>query len=190
MTIFAMCLILFASRRGLLGVKVTHLVEQYGDNVFALLFRARPEFPFSIQILKQLPFFGFGTVSDPFNHVHLNIVYSSTLSFQEQHFLLNRILSSGFNLHSWCFDLVARAGFLSFIPILIYAAFLIRSIFSYNLISKYPGLTYICIVSLEDLFFSPYSWFVSIQIALSFVAIYLAKESAIPDHGSRIIVKT
>lgn len=173
LTLVIVALILFLARNGLLGGKVESLTGQYGSNLSDSFFRARPEFTYSLQILKDLPFFGYGTISDPFNHIHLQLVSSNFLTIQEQHFLLNRILVNGFNLHSWMFDLVARAGFLCFLPLAYYAILLVRSIFAFELISNYPGLTFICTISLVDLFFSPYSWFVSIQIAFSFLAIFL-----------------
>ncbi len=172
-TTISISAIVFLARNGWFGTKLEQLSVQYGRNFSESLFRARPEFTYSMQILRNLPFLGYGTVPDPFNHIQLELVTSSSLTIQEQHFLLNRILVDGFNLHSWTFDLVVRAGFLCFIPIFLYAILLIRTIFSFDLISKYPGLSFICIVTLEDLFFSPYSWFVSIQIAFSFLAIYM-----------------
>ena len=172
-TTISISAIVFLARSGWLGTRLELLSVQYGRNFSESFFRARPEFTYSMQILQNLPFLGYGTVPDPFNHIQLELVTSSSLTFQEQHFLLNRILVDGFNLHSWTFDLVARAGFLCFIPIFLYAILLVKTIFSFDLISKYPGLSFICIVSLEDLFFSPYSWFVSIQIAFSFLAIYM-----------------
>ncbi len=180
--------IIFLARGGFLGARLEQLSGQYGDDFFESFFRARPELTYSMQILKDLPFLGHGTVSDPFNHVNLQLVTSSSLTFQEQHFLLNRILVNGFNLHSWTFDLVARAGFLCFLPLAWYAFLLIRAIFSFELISNYPGLTFICIVCLEDLFFSPYSWFVSIQIAFSFLAIYMSHQFIAAEREARRIV--
>jgi hypothetical protein len=188
-TAVTISIIVFLARGGWLGTRLEILSGQYGSNFAESFFRARPEFTYSTQILKDLPFLGYGTVSDPFNHINIQLVTSSSLTFQEQHFLLNRILVDGFNLHSWTFDLVVRAGFLCFIPILWYAFLLIRTIFSFELISNYPGLTFICIVCLEDLFFSPYSWFVSIQIAMSFLAIYLSHQFLIAEREMRSSVK-
>jgi len=176
LTVVILVLILFFARNGLLGGRVESLAGQYGSNLSDSFFRARPEFTYSLQILRSLPFFGYGTIADPFNHIHLQLVNSNFLTIQEQHFLLNRILVNGFNLHSWTFDLVARAGFLCFLPLAYYAILLFRSIFSFELISNYPGLTFICTISLVDLFFSPYSWFVSVQIAFSFLAIFLSQQ--------------
>jgi hypothetical protein len=188
-TLIMVSTIIFMAQSGLLGLRAEALSGQYGNNLSGLLFRARPEFTFSLQILQNLPFLGYGTIADPYNHIRLEIVSSSTLTGQEQHFLLNRILLNGFNLHSWAFDLVARAGFLCFLPIFWYSIQLIRSIFSFELIAKYPGLTYISIVCLEDLFFSPYSWFVSIQIAFSFLGIYLTHSLSKPSDESGTIAK-
>ena len=173
LTLLVIIALIRSSQRGFFGAKISSLAEQYGTGLFGAIVRGRPELPYSIQIVHQLPFLGFGTVSDPFNHLRLQLISSTVLTTQEQHFLINRILTLGFNLHSWAFDVVVRGGFLCFIPIILYAVFLVRSIFSYDLIRYHPGLTYICIVSLEDLFFSPFSWFVSIQIGLTFLAIYM-----------------
>jgi len=188
-TIISITAIVFFARSGLFGTRIELLAAQYGNSAFDSLFRARPEFTYSMQIIRDLPFLGYGTVADPFNHIQLQLVSSNYLTLQEQHFLLNRILVDGFNLHSWTFDLVVRAGFLCFIPLGWYAVLLVKAIFSLKLISNYPGLTFICIVSLEDLFFSPYSWFSSVQIAFSFLAIYMSRNPSKSIDESRQFAK-
>jgi hypothetical protein len=158
---------------GLLGERPANLVNQYGSGVVSTLNNARPEFQYSLKILSQQPVLGYGTISNPLDKVYVNINTSDIQSFAEQRFLISRILGEGFNLHSWTFDLVVRGGFLCFIPIFIYFVQLVKCLVSIDLIRDYPGLVYMVVVSMIDLFFSPYSWFVSSQIAFTFIAIYL-----------------
>ncbi len=158
---------------GLLGERLATLVNQYGSGIVSSINNARPEFQYSLKILSQQPFMGYGTISNPLDNIDIQIDTSNILAFTEQRFLISRILNEGFNLHSWAFDLVVRAGFLCFIPILIYLFQLLKCLTSIDLIRSYPGLIYIVMVSVIDLFFSPYSWFVSSQIAFTFLAIYL-----------------
>lgn len=158
---------------GLLGDRTANLVNQYGIGFLSILNNGRPEFQYSLKILSQQPFLGYGTISNPLDKVYVNYDKNDFLSYAENRFLITRILSEGFNLHSWTFDLVVRAGFLCFVPIFFYFVQLVKCLMSIDLIRDYPGLVYMVAVSMIDLFLSPYSWFVSSQIAFTFLAIYL-----------------
>ena len=155
---------------GILGSRLKNFSTEYGGSLLISLFRARAEFPVSMQIFGQMPFLGYGTVSDPLNHLRMNILVSDHLSFGEQGFFVLRLFGDGFDVHSWAFNLIFRAGFLCIIPLFLYLVVLIRCARSVDLLLKYPGLYFMVVTCIVDLFFSPYSWFVPIQIALSFLA--------------------
>ena len=158
---------------GLFGSKLQETATQYGDSLLSSLILARPEIPFSLQVVQQMPFIGFGTLQDPLNHLHLEILSSSVMSYGSQKFLLHRIFDEGFNLHSWGFDLLARGGFLMAIPLFSYLALLFRNTINSKLLVEYPSLYFVNLTCIQDFFFSPYSWFVTIQVAFSIYAYFI-----------------
>ncbi len=158
---------------GFFGEKLQATATQYGASLFSSLIRARPEIPFSIQIIQQMPFFGYGTIEEPLSILRLEIINSTLMSYGSQKFLLHRILDSGFNLHSWGIDLLVRGGFLMIIPLLCYLILLLRNLVNTRLLMEYPSLYFVNLTCIQDFFFSPYSWFVSVQIAFSLYSFYL-----------------
>ena len=94
---------------GILGSRLKNFSTEYGGSLLSSLFRARAEFPVSMQIFGQMPFLGYGTVSDPLNHLRMNILVSDHLSFGEQGFFVLRLFGDGFDVHSWAFNLIFRA---------------------------------------------------------------------------------
>lgn len=170
-------LILIAIQRlieaGILGTSLKKISTIYGDSLLNSLLLARPELQFSLQLVKNMPFFGYGTLEHPLNNFSFNIASASNMSYGQQKYLLTRILYEGFNLHSWFFDLLVRGGFMIILPLTLYTIYLFKSIFDLKLLIDYPGIYFIVLTCIQDLFFSPFTWFVSIQIGISFLAINL-----------------
>ncbi len=167
---------------GLLGRKLQETATLYGDSLFSSLILARPEIPFSLQIFQQMPFFGFGTLQEPLNHLEIEVLNSTVMSYGSQKFLLHRILSDGFNLHSWAFDLLARGGFIMVIPLFFYFGMLLRNTMNSKLLTDHPYLYFSSLTCIQDFFFSPYSWFVTVQIAFSFYGYFIYKTGVINDQ--------
>lgn len=168
---------------GIFGERLKSFGTEYGGSLILSIFQARAEFPLSMQILKQMSFFGYGTISDPLNHLNIDISVSNHMSYGSQKYFILRTLGDGFDLHSWAFNLIVRAGFLVIIPIALYLAMLIRCAINMDLLTEYPGLYFIVLTCIVDLFFSPYSWFVPIQIALSFLSYRCITEPKITGNS-------
>ncbi len=156
--------------RGFLGARVQSSLDVYGPTIFSSLFDARPELRISLNALKSMPWYGFGTPSDTMGFALGTFAEPWNMSIVNMRMVNLRVLGEGLNVHSWFFEMLLRGGFIIivlFIPLLMV---LFRVITNPAHFSNYPGLYMVALFTMFDLFFSPFTWFSPIQVAFALIA--------------------
>lgn len=168
-------LVWYLGYRGFLGSKSQSGISNYGPNIFAALSNARPELQISLSAIRQMPWYGYGTPENALGFGFGYLANLSDVSAINLHQINMRVLGSGLNVHSWFFEMVLRGGLIVgflFIPLVISIS---RILMHPELFKKFPGLYLACLFTLFDLFFSPFTWFSPIQLALSLLALEITK---------------
>lgn len=168
-------LVWYLGYRGFLGSKLQSEISGYDPNIFESLLNARPELQISLSALKQMPWYGYGTPDNALDFGFGYFANLSDVSALDLHLINMRVLGNGLNVHSWFFEMVLRGGFLIgllFIPLIIS---IVRVLMHPESFKKFPGFYWACLFTLFDLFFSPFTWFSPIQLALSLLALEIRK---------------
>lgn len=170
--------------RGFLGARVQSSLDIYGPTIFSSLFDARPELMISLNAIKLMPWYGFGTPSDGMVFALGTFANPWNMSLVNMRLINLRVLGEGLNVHSWFFEMLLRGGFIMivmFIPLLMVLS---RVIINPANFSDYPGLYMAALFTMFDLFFSPFTWFSPIQVAFALLAVDFLNNQTRERHSN------
>ncbi len=156
--------------RGFLGARVQSNLVVYGPSIISSLFDARPELRISLNALKSMPWYGFGTPSDGMGFALGTFADPGEMTMVNVRMVNLRVLGEGLNVHSWFFEMLLRGGFITIVVFIPLVILLFRVIINPANFSNYPGLYMVSLFTTFDLFFSPFTWFSPIQLAFALLA--------------------
>lgn len=156
--------------RGFLGARAQSSLAVYGPSIFSSLFDARPELKISLNALKTMPWYGFGTPSDAMGFALGTFADPGNMSMLNMRMVNLRVLGEGLNVHSWFFEMLLRGGYIMIILFIPLMMLLFRVITNPANFTNYPGLYMVSLFTMFDLFFSPFTWFSPIQVAFALLS--------------------
>lgn len=174
--LFALTFTLFTSviwysgNQGYLGTGVRSTFSTYGDNFFTSIFNARPELKISLGAIGEMPWYGLGTPENGMRFALGSFVSAGEIGSVNAFLINERVLGDGLNVHSWFFEMILRVGFIQlllFVPLIFCLLSVLRQP---NLFANLPGLYIACLFTTFDLFFSPFTWYSPLQIAIALLA--------------------